>query len=657
MDGKDSQANSPAAGAGTGKAGAVAPQIGSSPAAPTPSTSPGGSPTAGGGSGSGGSPGSGMATGAIDSKIAGDGSSATRRYTGKAVGGGVEGAMTGGLQGAAAGAAKGVGEQAVRDVAGKVVSSGKSGSGELGAAGTSAARSEGNNRALTGIGVAGAAGASAPAAGMIGMAAFMSWLKSMFFAAVAAVLNGLSALLGFVVGAAKTLGAAIVAPFMAVGSAVAGTVGAALGIAVSASAAPIVAIGTGLTVAGVTVSLVGSLVTTLGDSDSLLDGSIGAPTSCAVIEPAAADGGEVGDAGVATEENAKIAYSVLRSWGMPEENIAGILGNWARESQIDPTSVEGIFDEPFRYGPRKQAAEASGFSHMGYVPISGIGLGQWTNDRNTLLINYAKSKNRPWHEIETQLAFMAKGDNPGDVEVFQELLSTSKGTPGEAAMFFHHNWERSADGAVGLAARQAEADVWFARMSSWEIDESVVGRIEELAGDVLGDSENVVASINSACSESAGGGSGAWDDRDGTTKPIAWGGYGNGKIPEDELTPLSWSPGDVLRGDAAADLELLNKDYRAKFGQDISITDSYRSYDEQVRIKAEKGVWAATPGYSNHGLAMALDLGGGINTFGSAEHEWMKANAPKYGWVHPPWAQVNGSLPEAWHWEYWGYPR
>lgn len=153
-----------------------------------------------------------------------------------------------------------------------------------------------------------------------------------------------------------------------------------------------------------------------------------------------------------------------------------------------------------------------------------------------------------------------------------------------------------------------------------------------------------------------GGGSsaGSFGDRDGKTKPGAWGGYDNGKIPADELTPLTFASGESLRPDAAEDFEKLNKAYKKKFGQDLVLSDSYRSYDEQVTLKGTRGKWAATPGTSNHGWAMAVDIREGVGQFGTTEHKWMQANAPKYGWVHPPWAGINGSLPEPWHWEYWG---
>src|SRR5699024_5407388 len=95
--------------------------------------------------------------------------------------------------------------------------------------------------------------------------------------------------------------------------------------------------------------------------------------------------------------------------------------------------------------------------------------------------------------------------------------------------------------------------------------------------------------------------------------------------------------------------------FKARFGSPISVTDAYRDYATQVILKRRKGRMAATPGTSNHGWALAVDLGSGINSFGSAQHRWMRANAPKFGWIHPGWARQSGSLPEPWHWEFYGH--
>lgn len=128
--------------------------------------------------------------------------------------------------------------------------------------------------------------------------------------------------------------------------------------------------------------------------------------------------------------------------------------------------------------------------------------------------------------------------------------------------------------------------------------------------------------------------------------------YGNGQIPSSVLCELSWTPSEQLRCDAAAALEDLNGAFRAAFGRNLDLTDGYRSYPQQVAVAAAKGYLAAVPGTSNHGLGQAVDLSGGIESFGSAEHGWMLAHAGAYGWKLPSWAQAGGSKPEAWHWEY-----
>ena len=88
----------------------------------------------------------------------------------------------------------------------------------------------------------------------------------------------------------------------------------------------------------------------------------------------------------------------------------------------------------------------------------------------------------------------------------------------------------------------------------------------------------------------------------------------------------------------------------------LCLTDSYRSYGAQVDVYGRKPHLAAVPGTSNHGLGLAVDLCGGVQTFGTAAYRWMKANAPAYGWVHPSWAEPGGSRPEPWHWEFVGVP-
>ena len=134
----------------------------------------------------------------------------------------------------------------------------------------------------------------------------------------------------------------------------------------------------------------------------------------------------------------------------------------------------------------------------------------------------------------------------------------------------------------------------------------------------------------------------------------AWGGYENGRIPASALCPVPTAPSLLLECHAAAAFDQLNTAFRAVFGQDIGITDGYRSYEEQVACRAEKGSLCADPGTSNHGWAKAVDIGAccGVNTGSGAAFDWLTANAARFGWVHPAWAQPDGAKPEPWHWEF-----
>ena len=132
-----------------------------------------------------------------------------------------------------------------------------------------------------------------------------------------------------------------------------------------------------------------------------------------------------------------------------------------------------------------------------------------------------------------------------------------------------------------------------------------------------------------------------------------WGGYPNGLIPPSAMCPLGVA-GHALRCDAAAAYRAMSAAFAAAFGSPICITDSYRTYSSQVRLYGQKPTLAAVPGTSNHGWGLAVDLCGGIEHYGTAPYTWMKANAGRFGFLHPDWAEPGNGREEPWHWEYAG---
>jgi zinc D-Ala-D-Ala carboxypeptidase len=119
--------------------------------------------------------------------------------------------------------------------------------------------------------------------------------------------------------------------------------------------------------------------------------------------------------------------------------------------------------------------------------------------------------------------------------------------------------------------------------------------------------------------------------------------YGNGRVPATALQSIGrgshrlWSPAaEAFNAMTAA---------AKRDGVTLGVTDSYRSYDEQVDLAKRKGLYsqgglAAKPGTSEHGWGLSLDL----DLDGKAQ-SWMRAHAKDHGFTE--------NVPrEPWHWTF-----
>lgn len=144
----------------------------------------------------------------------------------------------------------------------------------------------------------------------------------------------------------------------------------------------------------------------------------------------------------------------------------------------------------------------------------------------------------------------------------------------------------------------------------------------------------------------------------------------NGRLPENMLANIKcggkmWKWAAVsfnLMYDEArtAGIKLRNQgDYRTYARQLEMFEDRYSLIDEgrvpKITRKFDEKTWilkkgkspSATPGTSNHGLALAID----VDTSDPKTVTWLCQHAPKYGFY------LQGSDPknpefEAWHWQY-----
>jgi len=120
--------------------------------------------------------------------------------------------------------------------------------------------------------------------------------------------------------------------------------------------------------------------------------------------------------------------------------------------------------------------------------------------------------------------------------------------------------------------------------------------------------------------------------------------YGNGQVPPAALESIGQG-GHRLYAPAAESWKSAVAAARAD-GIDLKVTDSYRTYDEQVDLAGRKGLYrngglAAVPGTSNHGWGLAVDA----DATDPATLSWLRNNGYKFGFVE--------AVPrEPWHWEY-----
>ena len=158
--------------------------------------------------------------------------------------------------------------------------------------------------------------------------------------------------------------------------------------------------------------------------------------------------------------------------------------------------------------------------------------------------------------------------------------------------------------------------------------------------------------------------------------------YANGLAPREALIPIlprmqNGAYPILVAPPVWASLYRMEGAFRAAGHGQLRVTDGYRdlatqertftaryrrgyvSWDMRTYQSARWGLLpghasAAVPGTSNHGGfdPHAVDFASGINAFGTSAHEWMRANARPFGFVHPAWARQGGRFPEAWHWEH-----
>ena len=313
------------------------------------------------------------------------------------------------------------------------------------------------------------------------------------------------------------------------------------------------------------------------------------------IKPFSGSGGK----SVSGATDPKEIYDYLIQKGASPVQAMGIMGNITRESSLkpgayNPNDVNGPSGGLFQHHDNLKRGETR-FSDM--AKAAGGESGDWKSN---------------W-KGQIDFAF-SEGD-------MKKYLSQDYKDSKEASAAFYKKFERGAN----FESDQAKSVGHIEKYEKQGLDKS--GGNPSAEGEPSKSGASPASPPGSM--ESAGSG-------------------GNGRLDSGSLQSIDG--GHKLQPAAAEAYKSMVEAARQE-GINWSITDSYRTYDEQVKLAQQKGLYsqgglAAYPGTSNHGWGTALDLGGGAQESGSKQNKWLQEHAGEFGFSTIP--------REPWHWEYKG---
>lgn len=356
------------------------------------------------------------------------------------------------------------------------------------------------NKAKNAAGMGQAAGKAGVLAQLLQAGKAMMMLLVNMMSTAATAITGGAGFLATIWNAITTFVSNLVSSAAALMSSAIAAVGNFLSVGATAATAIVT---TGVTAAIVVPVMIGASLFT-GNDPALYDSML---EDCATTVESEMSAIENGDLDAIQLDHAKQVYSIYKTYGLGDNQIAGMLGNWSVESGIDPTGVEGIFDEKYQIGPKKKealenpdphtrklfanyAANGKSVNHAQYMGSDGQywpGLGMPQITSGYRIVEPAEKMGKNWYDMDFQMAFMlAMGTETttgrgGGREFFNTYKDETDGmSAGECAAYFLDVYEGVPnDSSIGTRAQAAES--WSSQMSSWTVDKAYADSVFEMA--------------------------------------------------------------------------------------------------------------------------------------------------------------------------------
>ena len=174
----------------------------------------------------------------------------------------------------------------------------------------------------------------------------------------------------------------------------------------------------------------------------------------------AAMGSAAGTAEPAAVDNAAVIWNFLKSKGLNDYAVAGIMGNLEKESGLDPCNLQNSYNKKLNISDADYTAVVDAGAYPDFVTDkAGYGLVQWTYwSRKKALLDYAKAAGTSIGDLNMQLAFMWQ-----ELQGYKAVMTVlnSSASVREASDIVLHKYEQPGDQSVAVEEKRAASGQTF----------------------------------------------------------------------------------------------------------------------------------------------------------------------------------------------------
>ena len=196
------------------------------------------------------------------------------------------------------------------------------------------------------------------------------------------------------------------------------------------------------------------------------------------------------DLNLSQDERERIIWDYLKSKGLSDYAISGIMGNLYAESGLNPRNVENAFELKHGYNDNSYTEAVDNGSYNNFVNDgAGYGLAQWTYYTfKQELLNRARAEQLSIGDLNLQLKFLWDWIQQ-DYSAFQSL--TSSNSVKAAADIFLKQYERPSDQSeAALIKRASYGEMYFNKYKSTDTGQDDQNQGEyDVSGDFFYDSD------------------------------------------------------------------------------------------------------------------------------------------------------------------------